>query len=97
MILQYPAARNSAALPSAYGGFIPVEHMILHYTRPAPDVRFLGCHTRATCGHVLKRRAGVRPKEGVLPCGLRASRIRPRGDGWTLPQVFDSSATNFGP
>jgi len=38
-------------------------------------IRFLGCHMRARCAHVSKRTAGAQPKEGVLPCGLRASRI----------------------
>ncbi len=29
------------------------------------------------CVHVWKRRTGARPKKGVLPCGLRAARMRP--------------------
>jgi len=39
------------------------------------NIRFLGCHMRARSAHVSKRTTGARPKEGVLRCGLRASRI----------------------
>jgi len=39
----------------------------------AKGIRFLGCPMRAPCAHVSKRTTGARPKEGVLPCGLRAS------------------------
>ena len=38
-------------------------------------IRFVGCHMRAPCAHVSKRTTGAPRNEGVLPCGLRASRI----------------------
>jgi len=38
--------------------------------------RFLGCPMRAPCAHVSKRTTGAPRNEGVLPCGLRASRIK---------------------
>jgi len=39
-------------------------------------IRFLGCHMRAPCAHVSKRTTGAPRNKGILPCGLRASRIR---------------------
>jgi len=39
-------------------------------------VRFLGRRMRARCAHVSKRTTGAPRNEGVLPCGLRATRIR---------------------
>jgi len=41
-------------------------------------VRFSRCSMRAPCAHVSKRRAGAPRNEGVLPYGLRASRINLR-------------------
>jgi len=41
-----------------------------------PTIRFLGCHMRAPCAHVSKRTTGAPRNEGVLPCGLRATRIK---------------------
>lgn len=41
----------------------------------AQHIGDLFCTMRAPCANVSERPTGARPKERILPCGMRASRI----------------------
>jgi len=64
------------AAAAAYGvsGIVALA-ALLHGRRGRERIRFLGCHMRAPCAHVSKRTTGAPRNKGVLPCGLRATRI----------------------